>query len=41
VVYAIVKGGTVYVLHAFKKTTRTTPRPNIDVARIRLKEVSR
>lgn len=38
-VYAIVRGGTVYVTHAFKKTTRATPQRNIDLARRRLSEV--
>jgi phage-related protein len=40
IVYAIVKGGIVYVAHAFKKTTRATPRRHIDLARRRLQEVT-
>jgi phage-related protein len=35
VVYALVVRGTVHVLHAFKKTTRSTPRRDIDIARRR------
>ncbi|MBM4336942.1 MAG: hypothetical protein FJ108_13700 [Deltaproteobacteria bacterium] len=31
--------GSVHVLHAFKKTTRTTPQRNIAVAQRRLQEV--
>ncbi|MFQ5479529.1 MAG: type II toxin-antitoxin system RelE/ParE family toxin [Candidatus Krumholzibacteriia bacterium] len=38
IVYALVIAGTVCVLHAFKKTTRTTPKANIELARKRLKE---
>jgi phage-related protein len=40
VVYALVIQGIVHVLHAFKKTSRTTAARNIDVARRRLKEVT-
>lgn len=40
VIYAIVERGVVDVLHAFKKTTETTPRRNIELARRRLKEVT-
>ena len=39
VVYALVRYGTVYVVHAFKKTARTTPKRNIELARRRLKEI--
>lgn len=39
IVYALVLRGSVHVLHAFKKTTRTTPQRNISVARRRLQEV--
>ncbi len=39
IVYALVVRGSVHVLHAFKKTTRTTPQRNIAVARRRLQEV--
>lgn len=38
VVYAIVKGGHVHVVHAFKKTTQATPRKHIELVRKRLKE---
>ena len=39
VVYAIVTAGSLYAIHGFKKTTRTTPKRNIEIARNRLKEV--
>ncbi len=39
VVYALVQHGTVHVLHAFKKTTQSTPLKNLELARKRLKEV--
>ena len=39
VVYALVTRGTVYVLHAFKKTTQETSARNLELARTRLKEV--
>jgi hypothetical protein len=39
VVYALVRRGTVHVLHAFKKTMQATPFKNVDLARKRLKEV--
>ena len=32
VVYALVRSGTVHVLHAFKKTTQATPKRNIEMA---------
>jgi phage-related protein len=38
-VYALVRRGTVHVLHAFKKTTQTTALKNLELARKRLKEV--
>ncbi len=38
VVNAVIRSGTVYVLHAFKKTTRATARRHIEIARTRLKE---
>lgn len=41
VVYALVRLGTVHVLHAFKKTTQATNARDIDLARERLKEVLR
>jgi len=40
VIYALVRRGTVHVLHAFKKTTQATPRRHIDLARRRLKEMT-
>ena len=40
VVYALLRSGTVHVLHAFKKTTRATPKRNIEIAKQRLKEYS-
>jgi phage-related protein len=39
VVYALVRHGTVHVLHAFKKTTQETSARNLELARKRLKEV--
>jgi len=39
VVYALVQRGTVYVLHAFKKTSQSTSARNLELARRRLKEV--
>lgn len=39
VIYALIEREAIYVLHAFKKTTETTPRRNIQVAQRRLKEV--
>jgi phage-related protein len=39
VVYALVNRGTVYVLHAFKKTTQATSARDLELARARLKEV--
>lgn len=41
VIYALVRRGTVYVLHAFKKTTRATSPRNLALARTRLKELLR
>jgi phage-related protein len=40
VTYALIRRGTVYVLHAFKKTTQATPQRHIDLARRRLKETT-
>ncbi len=40
-VYALRKAGMIYVLHAFKKATRTTPKKNIDLAKQRLSEIER
>jgi phage-related protein len=39
VVYALVRRGTIHVLHAFKKTTQATPLRNVELARKRLKEI--
>lgn len=41
VVYAVVRGGIIHVIHGFKKKTPATARSNIEIARKRLKEVSR
>jgi len=38
VIYALVRAGTVHVLHAFKKTAEQTPKRDIETARRRLKE---
>lgn len=40
-VYALIRGGTVVVVHAFKKTTQATARRNIELASQRLKEMKR
>jgi phage-related protein len=37
-IYALVRSGTIHVLHAFKKTTEATPAKNLELARKRLKE---
>ena len=39
VVYALIEPGIVHVLHAFKKTTATTRRRNIELAQSRLKGI--
>jgi phage-related protein len=39
VVYALVRRGTIYVIHAFKKTTQATPLRSLELTRKRLKEV--
>lgn len=39
VVYALVERGAVHLLHAFKKTTQTTPARNLNLAQQRLKEI--
>ena len=41
VIYAIVTAGSIYVVHGFKKTTRATPRRNIEIAMRRFKEVDK
>lgn len=40
VIYALVRRGSVHVLHAFKKTTQATAARNLDLARQRLKEIT-
>ena len=40
VIYALIRRGAIHVLHAFKKTTQTTPQRHIDLARKRLKEMT-
>lgn len=37
--YLVKRGDGLYVLHAFRKTTRKTPKKEIDLARQRLKEI--
>lgn len=39
IVYALIVRGVIHVLHAFKKTTATTPTKNLNLAAKRLKEV--
>lgn len=41
IIYALVRRGAVHVLHAFKKTSQAMPTRNLDLARRRLKEVTR
>ena len=41
VVYALVIRDAIYILHAFKKTTQTTPRRNIALVQARMKEIPR
>jgi len=41
VVYALIRSGRVYLVHAFKKTTRATSFKSIEIARKRLKEILR
>jgi phage-related protein len=40
-IYALIRGGTVCVVHAFKKTTQATPSRSIELARRRLREIRR
>jgi len=40
VIYALVRQGAIHVLHAFKKTSQTTPVRHLELARRRLKEVT-
>jgi len=39
VVYAVIRAANIYVIHGFKKTTRATPKRNIEIAKKRLTEV--
>ncbi len=39
VIYALVRSGSIHVVHAFAKKTRTTPKRAIELARRRLKEI--
>jgi phage-related protein len=39
VVYALILQGTVHVVHAFRKTTRTTPQRSRELAKRRLQEI--
>ena len=41
IIYIATFEDAVYVLHAFKKTTRKTPKADIELAKSRLKEVRR
>jgi len=39
VVYVIVRHRSIYVIHAFKKTTQTIPKKNMKLIKKRLKEI--
>ena len=41
VIYFLKGAGAIYLLHAFKKKTQQTPKENIEIAKKRLKEVTR
>ncbi len=41
VIYVFVGGGTIYLIHAFMKKDKKTPKPNVDLAKKRLKELRR
>lgn len=41
VIYWLEGGGMIYLLHAFSKKTRETPKQNIEIAKKRLSEVTR
>ena len=41
VIYAFVTPGAVHVLHAFKKTSQASPQRQLELARRRLKELTR
>ncbi len=41
VIYVVIRSDGVYVLHAFQKTTKTTPQKSISLAKRRYNEVMR
>jgi phage-related protein len=41
VIYLLFGAGTIYLLHAFVKKTNQTPKPNIDLAKKRLREIEK
>ena len=41
VIYVFVRGGDVWLVHAFKKTTEKTPQRDVDVARERIREIQK
>jgi phage-related protein len=41
VIYTATRPEAVYVLHAFQKKTRATPKADIDLAAARLRELAR
>ena len=41
VIYFLKEAGAIYLLHAFKKKSQKTPKENIEIAKRRLKEVTR
>ncbi len=41
VIYVLYGGGIIYLIHAFMKKTSKTPQQNIDLAKKRLKEITR
>jgi phage-related protein len=41
VIYVLVGGGVIYLIHAFMKKDKKTPQPNVDLAKRRLKELGR
>jgi phage-related protein len=41
VIYVLIGGGVIYLLHAFMKKDKKTPQPNIDLAKKRLKELGK
>jgi len=40
VVYALIRSGTIHVVHAFKKTSQQTPQRHAELTSKRLKEIS-